>query len=182
MQICTRACANAFTCVCARARANACMCVCRSGPAGAAGTPGAGWLCPQGIVSWAFLALPGTPARGQVAVPLSPASLGTKLGVSSLTGTVRGRGGPGPACDVRKVEAPAQGLPRPQGAREGGLGAQSKVRRPPAAPGHPVGARDDHARPWRWPVGLWSGGWGTETEVCPNAQPEVQRIGRHFIP
>lgn len=99
-------------CVCARVCKCVHVCAGWDWP-GPAGPSGARRLGPQGscIASRVFLALPGTRARGQIAFPPSPASLGTGLGVSSQTGTALGVRWSGPAYGVGEVEAPAEGQP-----------------------------------------------------------------------
>lgn len=136
VQMCARACVQMRACV--RARVCKCVPVCAGRDClGVAGPPGTRRFCLQGscIASPVFLALPGTRVRRQVAVPLSPASAGTELGVCCQTRAVQG-GAVVPAgpAGLRKVEAPAEGRPRPQGAREGVSGHRARLRGRHTAP------------------------------------------------
>lgn len=89
-------------CACARMCVRACVqmpaCVCGSGPTGGGGTRRREALSPDWELNRVpvFLAVPGTRACGQVAVPLSPVPPSTELGVCSQAKPVLGVSQTGP--------------------------------------------------------------------------------------
>lgn len=182
--MCIYVCTSACMCV----RACKCLPVCagRDRP-GAAGPAGARRLCPSGssIASRGFMAVPGTRVCGQVArrCPALDSFSKDKPEFVTAWHRVVGTWRPGRACGRGEGKLPAEGLPRPQGARRRAPGTQR-----PRTPYYRVGARGGRCEPRAggrlrsWLVGLRREGGAARPSLSKCQFPEVQRIGCHFIP